>query len=351
MRRVTEIKPNNYNTNITTKLKTAAYARVSTNNTEQLESLEAQVKHYIDYINSNPEWEFAGLYVDEGISRTKKENRKELQRLIKDVQSKRIDFVITKSISRFARNITDCLEIVRDFCELGVGILFEKENINTIKSDSELILSVLSSIAAEESVSISQNNKWAIKKRFENATYKLCSPPYGYDYNGKTLIINKEQAKIVKKIFNEYLSGKGSRTIARLLNEEGFKSPKGNKWGATSIRNILENEKYTGDVIFQKTFIDDSFRRNKNEGHLDQYYIENNHPAIISKKNYEAVRNLIQQRAKENGSKYNKNKYTARYVFSGKIKCKKCGNTYKRRIHYLKKKQQYIAYACNYSSC
>ena len=183
MRKITKINPAgmDHSQHEPNKLRTAAYARVPIDSTEQLQSFNAQVEHYTNFINSNPEWEFVGVYADEGISGTKKENRTELLRLLSDCESRKIDFIITKSISRFARNTTDCLKIVRRLTELSVYILFEKENINTKTTDSELILTMLSSLAAEESKSISQNNKWSIQNRFKNGTYKLAGPPYGYD--------------------------------------------------------------------------------------------------------------------------------------------------------------------------
>ena len=197
------------------KLRTAAYCRVSTDSEEQQSSLENQRTHYTDYIKSNSDWDFVGIYFDEGISGTKKEKRTGLLRLLKDCESRKIDFIITKSISRFARNTKDCLEIVRRLTDIGISIYFEKENINTGTMDSELILSILSSLAAEESVSISQNNKWSIKKRFQKGTFKLAVPPYGYDYNGENLVPNPEQAQIVKRIFAEVLSGSGTHAVAR----------------------------------------------------------------------------------------------------------------------------------------
>ena len=212
MRKVTKISPNaNAFLPEHQKLRVAAYARVSTDSEEQLLSFAAQVEYYTNYIDSNPDWELAGVYADEGISGTKKDNRPELLRLLNDCESGKIDFVITKSISRFARNTTDCLKIVRRLTELSVFILFEKENINTRITDSELILTILSSLAAEESISISKNCKWSIQNRFKNGTYKLSSPPYGYDYNGETLVPNPEQVRIVKRIFGDVLSGFGDR--------------------------------------------------------------------------------------------------------------------------------------------
>lgn len=191
-----------------TKLRVAAYARVSTDSDEQLVSLKAQREHYGNYIKSNPEWEFAGLYYDEGISGTKKEKRPELLRMIRDCESGRIDFIITKSISRFARNTTDCLELVRHLIDIDVFIYFEKENLNTGDMESELMLSILSGFAAEESASISQNTTWSINKKFQNGSYIIGTPPYGYaNVNGEMVIV-PEEAEIIKRILQSAFLGK-----------------------------------------------------------------------------------------------------------------------------------------------
>ena len=200
MRKVTKIKEDKGLAVIKPKLRVAAYARVSTDSAEQLISLEAQKLHYEAYIKANSDWEFAGIYYDEGISGTKKERRTELMRLISDCENRKIDFIVTKSISRFARNTMDCLELVRKLTHLGVFIYFEKENINTQSMDSELMLTILSSLAENESISISENNKWSIQRRFRNGTYKLSYPPYGYDYRDGQIVVNKEQAEVVKRM-------------------------------------------------------------------------------------------------------------------------------------------------------
>jgi len=349
MRKITTINPVGLDTSHykAKKIRTAAYARVSTDSTEQLQSFSVQVEHYTDVINSNPEWEFVGVYADEGISGTKKENLTELLRLLSDCESKKIDFIITKSISRFARNTTDCLEIVRRLTDISVYILFEKENINTKTSDSELILTILSSLAAEESISISQNNKWSIQKRFKNGTYKLAVPPYGYDFNGETIIPNTEQAKTVKRIFAEVLSGFGTRAVAMHLDADGIKPQRGKKWSATSIRGILENEKYIGDVLHQKTYTDDNFIRHANKGEEDKFYLQDNHVAIISREDFEAATSILKQRGHEKGIKKKSTKYQNRYSFSGVILCNECGGTFKRRVHLPNKAGQYIAWCCN----
>ena len=326
------------------KLRVTAYCRVSTDNDEQLVSLETQIKHYESYINANPDWEFAGLYYDEGITGTKKEKRPELLRMIADCENKKIDFIVTKSISRFARNTTDCLELVRKLIDLGVFIYFEKENINTGSMESELMLSILSGLAESESVSIAENSKWSVKRRFQNGTFKISYPPYGYDAVDGNLVVNESQAVIVRFIFAEILSGKGTHKIADELNSRNLPTKKGDRWTATTIRGMVANEKYTGDAIFQKTYTDEHFNRHSNYGEKDQYLIKNHHEAIISHEDFETVQIVIEQRGKEKGVEKHGKKYLNRYPFSGKIICGQCGGTFKRRIHSSGRK--YIAWCC-----
>lgn len=344
MKKVTKIAQNTANLTEQTKLRVAAYCRVSTDSDEQLESLDTQIKHYESYINANPEWEFAGLYYDEGITGTKKEKRPELLRMISDCENKKLDFIVTKSISRFARNTTDCLELVRKLLNLGIFIYFESENINTGSMESELMLSILSGLAESESVSISENNKWSIKRRFQNGTYKISYPPYGYDNVDGEMVINKSQAKIVRFIFAEILSGKGTHKIANELNRRKVPTKKGGRWTSTTIRGMVSNEKYTGDVIFQKTFTDERFNRHNNNGEKDQYLIRNHHEAIISHEIFEAAQAVIAQRAREKGIEKREGKNQNSYPFSGKIICGNCGGTFKRRIHASGKHR--IAWCC-----
>ena len=327
------------------KLRVAAYCRVSTDSDAQLESLETQKSHYENYIRSRDDWEFVGLYYDEGITGTKKEKRPELQRLMADCAARQIDFVITKSISRFSRNTTDCLELVRTLQNLDIPIFFEKENINTGSMESELFLAILSSMAEGESVSISENSKWSVQRRFQNGTYKLSYTPYGYDWDGKNLVINPEEAEVVRRIFNETLSGKGSDAIAAGLTRDGIQPRKGERWSSTTIRGMLVNEKYTGDVIFQKTFTDGQFNRHRNVGQRDQFMATEHHEAIISHEDFEAAAQIAAQRAAEKGVVKGSRKYQNRYAFSGKIICGECGSTFKRRIH-SSIGGKYVAWCC-----
>lgn len=328
------------------KIKVAAYCRVSTDSDAQLESLEAQKTHYENYITSRDDWEFAGLYYDEGISGTKKDKRPELLRLIGDCKAGKVDFIITKSISRFSRNTTDCLELVRNLLDLHIPIFFENENINTGSMESELFLAILSSMAEGESVSISENSKWSIQKRFENGTFKCSYPPYGYDWDGEQMVINPEQAAVVKDIFAALLSGKGTDAIAEDLNQRGLPSKRGGRWTATTIRGMLSNEKYVGDCLFQKTYSDSQFVRHSNHGERTQYMVKDHHEPIISREDFEAAQMLVNQRAHEKGILKGSDKYQNRYVFSSKIICGECGSTFKRRIHGCTG-YQYTAWCCS----
>lgn len=260
MARITKIEATNTK-NAMKKIRVAAYARVSTDSTEQLLSLATQKEHYESYIKSNPSWEYAGLYFDEGISGTKIEKRESLLKLLDDCEHGKIDKVITKSISRFSRNTVECLEMVRKLTGLGIYLYFEKENIDTEHMSSELMLSILSSISESESRSISENSKWSLKRRFENGTYVISYPPYGYENIDGKMVIVPEQAEIVKEIFRMTISGMGGYLISKELNKRGIPTKKNSKWTSSTVQEILKNEKYTGDAIFQKTYTDENFNR------------------------------------------------------------------------------------------
>lgn len=321
------------------KLRVAAYCRVSTDYMEQLASLETQKTHYETYIKKNTEWDFAGIYFDEGISGTKKAKRAGLLKLIKDCENQKIDLILTKSISRFARNTMDCLEIVRYLTDLGVSLYFEEENINTSSMESELILTILSGLAESESSSISKNTKWAIQKRFEQGSYMLCSPPYGYDYYDGELVINKDQALIVQRIFTQALCGKSADKIAEALTDDDVPTQRGGGWAGKTVMNILRNERYTGAALFQKTYTDEQYIRRKNQGEKSMYLIEDHHEAIISQEDFEAVGALLDRRRKAFSSE--PGKYHNRYPFSGKLKCS-CGCNFKRRAE----SNQKVSWAC-----
>ena len=236
--------------------KVCAYARVSTDSEEQLTSYESQIKHYSEYIKSNPEWEFVGIYADEGISGTQVKNRTEFQRMIDDALGGKIDIIIAKSISRFARNTVDTLNNVRLLREHNIDVYFEKENIHTLLLDSEMFLTLYSAFAQAESESLSMNVKLGLKAKMKRGEFVGNVKCYGYDWikETKKLKINEEQAEVVRQIFNWYVDGIGSYTIAKKLNEEKVKTNRGGKWTPSSVRQIIRNEKYVGDLINQKTY-------------------------------------------------------------------------------------------------
>ena len=344
MKRITKIE--NKAAREKKKIRVAAYCRVSTDSDEQMISLDAQKAHYESYIKLNDEWEYAGLYYDEGISGTKVDARSGLLSMLSDCEEGKIDLIITKSISRFARNTTDCLEMVRKLINLGIYIIFEKEKIHTGSMESELMLSILAGLAESESVSISQNSKWSIRKRFEKGTFIISYPPYGYDNVDGEMLIVPEQAEIVKEIFASCLAGNGTYTIAKRLNDRGIPTKKGGKWHGSTINGILTNEKYTGDAIFQKTYTDSSFRRHTNYGEQDMFLCAGHHEAIVSHEDFDKVREILDRRAMEKGNGSNTSRYQKRYAFSGRIKCGNCGSSFKRRQHY-KPSGNYVAWTCD----
>lgn len=339
MKRITKIEA--ADTGTEKKLRVAAYARVSTDSDEQLVSLDAQKNHYEVLIRSRKDWEYAGLYYDEGISGTKMAKRDGLLTMLADCEKGLIDYIIVKSISRFSRNTVESIETVRRLCGMGIYIFFEKENIDTGKMESELLLSILSSLAESESRSISENETWSIQKRFRNGTYKIPYPPYGYDYTDGEMVVNQEQSEIVNWIFDKVLSGSSSADIAREVNAEGIATKRGGMWTSTTINGMIRNEKYTGDCIFQKSYSDERFTRHRNNGERDQYYVADHHEAIISHEDYDAANAILNRNGAEKGIYADSRKYQNRYCFSGKILCGDCGAVWKRR-----KISGYFGYAC-----
>lgn len=310
------------------KLRVAAYARVSSDSADQLNSFASQVEYYTNYIQSKDEWEFAGLYADEAVTGTSAEKRSDFQRLIQDCRAGKIDRILVKSISRFARNTLDCIQTVRELKMLGVAIEFEKEHIDTSKMGSELILSMLSAAAQEESLSISKNLKWSYQKRLNSSNFITCSAPLGYFLKDNQLIPDPEEVPIVQYIFNSYLSGKSTTEIARTLNETENRTKRNARWHHGMIRYILTNEKYIGDALFQKSYTPDTIplARVKNDGQLAQYYIKNSHPAIIDREKFEQVQLLINQKKDRHGTKTEIQKFP----LSGILKCGLCNSTFHR---------------------
>jgi DNA invertase Pin-like site-specific DNA recombinase/uncharacterized protein YdeI (YjbR/CyaY-like superfamily) len=320
------------------KKKMAAYCRVSTDQLEQLSSYEAQVSYYTNFINNHLDYEFAGVFADEGISGTNTKKREQFNKMINGCKAGKIDVIITKSISRFARNTLDCLNYVRMLKELGIGVIFEKENINTLDSKGEVLLTILSSLAQEESNNLSQISTWGIRRRFEQGKVTINEKKFlGYDKDANgNLIINEKQAKIVRRIYKDYLDGKGTNRIARSLEEEkvlGWNEK--SKWYESTISSILSNEKYKGDALLQKTYTVDFLtkKRVENKGEVPQYYVEDSHEAIIDKEMWEAVQ-LEKERRSVFAEKHKLQKIDHGLKdnpLAGKVICGDCGRAFGRR--------------------
>lgn len=328
-RRITEITP--ALPCMPSRKRVAAYARVSCGKDEMLHSLAAQVSHYSGYIQQHADWEYCGVYADEAMTGTK-DNRPEFRRLITDCRDGKIDMILTKSISRFARNTVVLLETVRELKLLGVDVYFEEQNIHSISGDGELMLTILASYAQEESLSVSENCKWRIKKRFEQGELVGFRALYGYHISKGAIIIHEEQAAVVRMIFEDYIGGMGCNRIAKKLNTLGIPTLHGSVWKASGITSLVRNEKYTGNAILQKRFVPDHITKRQvvNRGQLPKFYVEETHPAIIDTTTFEKARQVCAERAKLNlaveGTKRNV------YPFTGKILCESCGKKYKRKI-------------------
>ena len=331
------------------KKRVCAYARVSTDSIEQKDSFYYQVEYYKNYIGKRDDWEYAGIYADEARSGTQVKKRDEFSRMIKDCMNGKIDMIITKSVTRFARNTVDSIKAIRKLKELGIGIYFEKENISTLSEKSEMLLTILSSLAQGESETISSNNKWGIKKRFEDGTFKLSIPAYGYTKNKNgELIINKEEAKIVRRIFAEYINGKGPYVIARGLNEDNIPTKRtAEEWQESVVKVILQNPIYEGDLLLQKTYTTEvlPFERKVNKGEMPQYFIENNHEPIITREEGQMVREIYEYRRKQMGID-DSGKYQNRYEFSSRIICGECGSIFRRQKIYIGKPYEKIQWCC-----
>ena len=299
----------------------AAYARVSMESERLMHSLSAQVSYYSTYIQKNPHWIYAGVYADSGITGTLTDRRDEFQRMLKDCEDGKIDIILVKSISRFARNTVDLLRTVRHLKELGIEVRFEKENINSMTADGELMLSILASFAQEESRSISENVKWGTRKRFEQGIPNGRVRVFGYVWQGDILVIVPAEAEIVKRIYQEFLNGKTPRKIARDLNADVITTRAGCQWSDFSIRTILKNITYTGNLLLQKEFVDDPITKQhkKNNGELPRYLAENTHEPIISKDVFDAVQEEFIKRGEKRNS-----------IFNSKIICSICGAYYTR---------------------
>jgi len=309
-------------------VRVAAYARVSTGKDAMMNSLSAQVSYYNDYIQHHPGWTFCGVYSDAAKTGTT-ENRDGFRNLMDDCRAGKIDMVITKSISRFARNTVTLLQTVRDLKSLEVDVYFEEQNIHTISADGELMLTILASYAQEESLSASENMKWRIRKNFEEGL-PWSSTMLGYRIYGGRYIVVPEEAALVKRIYADYLSGVGLVALANRLNAEGHTTRWGYPWHHNCVRKVLSNYTYTGNLLLQKTYREDHITKRKclNRGELPMYLVEQAHEAIIPLEMYEAVQRRLDEQSQVYGSKAP----PRHYPFSGRLICAVCGKKYRRKI-------------------
>ncbi len=309
------------------KKKVAAYARVSMQSERMLHSLSAQISYYSSLIQKNPDWEYAGVYADDFISGTDTVRRDEFNRMLADCEDGKIDIILTKSISRFARNTVDLLETVRHLKDLGIEVRFEKERINSMDGDGELMLTILASFAQEESRSISDNVKWGIRKRMENGRPNGRFRILGYRWEGDQLVVVPEEAEIVRRVFQNFLDGKSRLETEREFEAEGIRSINGCVMRDSNIKQILTNVTYTGNLLLQKEYVADpiSKHKKKNHGELPQYWVENTHEPIIDMETFRYVQDEMARR-KELGALANKSLNIC--CFTGKIKCPYCGVSY-----------------------
>ena len=320
-------------------MKVAAYCRVSTDSEDQIESYKAQVAYYTEAIAKNPRWKLANIYADEGITGTETKKRDDFNRMIRDCEKGRIDYILCKSVSRFARNTVDSLKIVRKLKAKGIGVYFEEQCLDTLKVDNEMFLGLHSVMAQAESENISANVRWGIQQRMKSGTFKFryCLLGYKKGEDGEPVIV-EEEAVYIRKIFEMYLQGSSLPQIKNYLESEHVLTKKGEAvWSKKVIQDILTNEKYCGDFLMQKTFVDNpiSKKRHKNRGELPKYYIQNNHPAIIDRNTFQAVQAEIARRTNirrvSEKSRTEFGKYSGKYALSGMIICGQCGSVYRRK--------------------
>ncbi len=331
------------------KKRVCAYARVSTDSIDQQGSFHTQVEYYKAFIEKRDDWEYVGIYADEAKSGTQIKRRDEFNRMIRDCEAGKIDMIITKSVTRFARNTVDSIEAIRKLKLLGIGIFFERENINTLSEKSEMLLTILSSIAQGESEATSTNIKWGIRQRFGEGSFKISTPAYGYTNNEHgELIIKEDEAIIVRRIFKEYLNGEGSYTIAKRLNKDKVPSIRlKGQWTDSVVMEILQNSIYKGDLLLQKTYTTEAvpFQRKRNIGEQPRYFIKDNHEAIISEEEARLVEEICEYRKNQmgiDGSGKNLN----RYEFSSNIICSQCGGRFRRQKIYIGKPYEAVQWSC-----
>jgi len=326
------------------RLRTAAYARVSSGKDAMLHSLSAQISYYSQMIQSRLDWDFAGVYVDQAVTGTR-DSRSDFQRLLADCRAGKIDLVITKSLARFARNTVTLLETIRELKLLGIDIYFEQQNMHSISPDGEFMLTILAAYAQEESLNVSENCKWRIQRMFKQGRPNF-GKLLGYRlYEGKFYIV-PEEAELVRRIYDAYLAGMGRSAIARWLNQEGIAAPRGGNWGESTISGVLRNEKYTGNMLLQKFYNADHISKQKrcNRGERPQFFVESSHEAIIAPDTFEAVQREIARRAE----KYQPSPKRPRtYPFTKLIRCGNCGAAYNRKHANAGGKYEKVVWICD----
>ena len=322
------------------QIRVAAYCRVSTQMEEQLNSYEVQVKHYTDKINSEPKWSFAGIYADKGISGTSAKKRDEFMKMIRACKRHKIDMIITKSISRFSRNTLDCLKYIRILKELNVDVYFEEQGLHSKDAGAEFYITIYGSIAQSEAENISANVKWGKQQSAKEGKVSFSYNSFlGYKKgaDGKPEIV-EDEAKVVREIFDKYLEGESVRTIAEYLTVNQIATPTGKVvWHYGTVKSILSNEKYKGDALINKTYVVDCISKKvkRNDGERAQYYVENNHPAIISPEKFnrvqeEMARRSSKKKVKQVGTKTELGKYSSKYALSELLICGECHTPYRR---------------------
>ena len=336
-REITAIAPTNA---VSGKLKVAAYARVSSDSEDQLHSYISQVRYYATVINENPEWEYVDVYADEGLTGLEAEKRTDFQRMITDCRKGKIDRILVKSVPRFARNFIDCMETVHELRRYGVSVLFEQENIDTAKISSEMLLSMQAGKAQRESMSISGNLRRGMRMKMKTGDFLPSSAPYGYRLKteARTQVVVPEQAEVVKRIFAAYLSGQGKQDISIMLNQEGVprenraRRPGSdpNKWGANAIHYILTNITYTGNMVWQKSYMTDTipFKLVRNNGEMPRYFVQNSHEPIISTEDFESVQRLMAEKR----AQFHKGAPAPDTPLANVVYCE-CGSSCRRKIN------------------
>ena len=336
-------------------LRVAAYCRVSTDDEEQKTSYEAQIGYYTEKINSNPEWQMAGIFADEGISGTQAQKRPEFLKMIRLCRQRKIDVILTKSLSRFARNTVDSLGYIRELRALGIAVISEKENINTLTAESEMLITIMSCFAQAESESISKNVSWGVRQSFKNGNVpmqyaRLLGYRKGHDGNAEII---PEEAEVVKEIYRCYLDGMSMNLIADRLNEKGLTTKGGSSpYRKTVVQRILTNEKYTGDALLQKTYVTDCITKKtrKNNGELPMYLVKNHHEPIISRSDFNRVQEEMARRSAKRTiadklTKTGQGKYSAKYALSELLICGECVEHY-RRVTWTAKGFKEIKWRC-----